>query len=298
MMRAMLLLVLAAGVFGCSGAASHSDMYACDPNHPCQSGYTCCDDNICRAACGGLTGKDVGRSRRDAGGKDDSGNVEDAGHVTDSGVDDAGSPDTVGPDSGQETDSGSMDYGFEDHPVEEDVGAQDAVVPDGGVPDAGTPDTGVTDVGGEDAGDLCFNYNCLCGSYCKVSGGIPACTSGCQKSGDCCSGKECKNNDCIVKTCGLDADCSGTTPHCNTATGECKECVYDNHCANGYHCEKTSYTCQVNTPMCKSCTSDIDCISAGVTTCGSFTKKCTKQCATEADCMGFACDVFGYCTCP
>jgi len=189
--------------------------------------------------------------------------------------------------------------------------------------DAGTNDTGTQDTGVvPDAGDACSGYSCLCDSYCMVQGGTPTCVSGCRNVGDCCAGHDCVNGSCVSTTCGTDADCSGATPHC-APSGECKECVYDSHCANGFYCDQMSYTCQIivdncNPPcdpateycdtmtltcqpkiqgMCQTCASLIDCIAGGMI-CGTITKKCTKQCTLDSDCMGYTCGIMGFCSCP
>lgn len=108
-------------------------------------------------------------------------------------------------------------------------------------------------------------YNCVeeanCGNACTTD---QECATWCGSSSYVCSG-----NTCIAQECTSDAECVAI---CGTG--------YTGTCAGG------SCSCTPATGgLCADCSLDPTACDASGLTCGQFTKKCTKQCTSSADCV-------------
>ncbi|MBI5526678.1 MAG: hypothetical protein HY897_10130 [Deltaproteobacteria bacterium] len=149
----------------------------------------------------------------------------------------------------------------------------------------------------------------------------PACDASCKEcvGGTCqfLSGKTCCNDDdcltppytkCDLNTyncveevncgnaCSTDDECKlwckDTSYVCSASTCIAQECITDGECATicgtGYTgtCVGGSCSCTpVMGGLCADCSIDPTACDASGLTCGSFTKKCTRQCASSADCV-------------
>ncbi len=205
----------------------------------------------------------------------------------------------------------------------EDIGIDiDLDVQSDGATDVFT-DTGADIVA--DTGDPCLDYVCLCGTICVLENGNPNCKNGCKVDKDCCANTVCKNGQCEKTSCTEDIDCKDSSkPHCEPISGLCYECTNDLHCQSNYYCD-ANHTCKykvdecygtcdpnkqwcnpvkkqcedIPSNWCVTCSQVLDplCIMDGLT-CGTLTKRCTKQCNDNSECFGYTCNPFGWCTCP
>jgi hypothetical protein len=133
----------------------------------------------------------------------------------------------------------------------------DAGTADAGSADAG-PDAGVDaglDAGSVDAGAVDAGFDAGPVDAGPVDAGLPdAGPTGCQS----------------------DNDCSGFTPHCETTSGACVECVLDSHCFLS-----VAPTCDHRTNTCVGCVSGANC--ANPTPACDVTQQCVG-CTTNAEC--------------
>jgi len=118
------------------------------------------------------------------------------------------------------------------------------------------------------------------GASCK-----PACQTGqyCTSSGSCAAG------------CDEDGDCSGATPHCDTATHQCGECATDATCGAGKICKSGTCVdgCSASQPCAdsaKSCCNGT-CLSLDVdpANCGACGNTCAPFAHAESACESGAC---------
>jgi len=177
-------------------------------------------------------------------------------------------------------------------------------------------------------GQICCNDDCIdavcssnndcgtaptCQTYtCQSSG---TCTSSCQTSnapngqvcsGDCtvCNNGQCNQNDnsqcasneqcqsgtCVYSGCTSNNDCSGSTPFCNTGTGDCVECQSAGDCDDSDEC--TTDTCSSGTCQNSNAQNGASC-----TTCGGQYCECQSGSCIELGCVSAAdCDDSNLCT--
>ena len=92
--------------------------------------------------------------------------------------------------------------------------------------------------------------HCSAEGNCVECFGAPHCDMGykcidyvCVKQEDClrldslCPKNEYCNVDHCEEGCRDNRNCAETTPNCSQKTGRCEECVFDNHCEEGYDCD-------------------------------------------------------------
>ena len=92
-----------------------------------------------------------------------------------------------------------------------------------------------------------------------------------------------KDHTCVVK-CTSDADCGGTTPACETKTGDCVGCLEDKHCE-----QEGSPVCSENYTLCVQCKSNSDCEKFtggyGALVCDTNNERCVECTSTnESQC--------------
>jgi hypothetical protein len=141
--------------------------------------------------------------------------------------------------------------------------------------------------------------NCPSGKVCSNKACVPGCTAthGCPDGGGMC---DTSNKMCMV--CMKDADCGGGTPRCDTASGNCVECLPTNdNCPQGKFCGQVNsvYTCQTG------CQTVADCPkpdAGGMPACcnhicvdtdidGKNCGMCNNDCGKESCCGGKCSDV-------
>ena len=84
--------------------------------------------------------------------------------------------------------------------------------------------------GGHVQGNVCQTSLGLCGCRSAADCSVPALAPFCAPIGVC-------------GDCEMEADCSGSTPHCDPDFGICVECFLDAHCPGG--------ACDLNTGNCR-----------------------------------------------
>ena len=120
--------------------------------------------------------------------------------------------------------------------------------------------------------------NCL-DNECVTAGQCPSTRLSCTSSLQCPSGQSCTDSCCgAVSGCISDTDCSGTTPHCDTATHACKACSGNGQCSGGKLCVadgSCATGCAVNTD-CKDATKPFCHNNGTVSVC--------SECNVNSDC--------------
>jgi hypothetical protein len=91
--------------------------------------------------------------------------------------------------------------------------------------------------------------------------------------------------------CAADADCSGTTPACDTTKGECVACVHDAQCSGA------TPACDTTRGVCVACNTSAQC--AATETCDSASHTC-MACSAPNSCgtCGRTCDDWWHATYP
>ncbi|HJX06175.1 MAG TPA: hypothetical protein VJ461_05680, partial [Candidatus Nanoarchaeia archaeon] len=122
------------------------------------------------------------------------------------------------------------------------------------------------------------------GSVC--SGTCTQCANGfCNFNNNsrCSSGQVCLSGTCSSTGCTSDSQCSGSTPYCNTANGQCVVCLLASHCSDNNPC--TTDSCVSNV-----CTSTNAADNTSCTSCSGTSCKCqTGVCSCVPDCAGKQC---------
>ena len=99
-----------------------------------------------------------------------------------------------------------------------------------------------------------------------------------QDNSRCDSGEICSGGSCVSTGCTSDSQCSGSTPRCNTATGQCVQCNFGPDCDDGNPCTVN----ECSNSMCSSAhAADGSACGSGQCVGGSCV---TPECATDADC--------------
>ncbi len=96
---------------------------------------------------------------------------------------------------------------------------------------------------------------------------------GCENDAQCV-GTACNKFDQMCVVCQSDADCSPSSYHCKTDSGNCYQCLDDSHCSNGKICDVD------NGRKCVECLQNSDCKNAGKPVCGKD-KTCIPPCSDE-----------------
>src|SRR5688500_6686161 len=88
-------------------------------------------------------------------------------------------------------------------------------------------------------------------------------------------GAEAGDGDVITDAAACEAECTGNTPVCHGATGQCVQCVKSDDCSAG--------VCEIASGQCVGCLQDGDCTEAGVGKCDTASKTCV-ECLAHTDC--------------
>ena len=156
-------------------------------------------------------------------------------------------------------------------------------------------------------GNACVYNQGTCGqnSDCASTPTLPVCDTtqsmcvGCLTNADCPNGQDCTPLEVCQTpapaTCSSDADCradggTGATPHCDTSSGTCVQCLTTAQCPVGDACE--AEVCETMAP----CQADFDCVFPGLTHCDTSTEICVQctdpsQCLSGQNCVNDACTV-------
>jgi hypothetical protein len=78
--------------------------------------------------------------------------------------------------------------------------------------------------------------------------------------------------------CATDRDCYGAVPVCDTGQGRCVKCQDDGDCPGELHCEPV-------TGECRDCVTNDHCPFANSPICDPASRQCTSTCVDSGDCL-------------
>jgi hypothetical protein len=129
-------------------------------------------------------------------------------------------------------------------------------------------------------GVLCSGTQCL---QCNTVG---SCSY--QNNSKCSQGYTCNSaGTCVASGCTSDSSCSGSTPHCNTTSGQCVQCTQQTHCDDSKVC--TTDTCSAGT-----CSHTNNAIVCGGTCLQCSSGSCSYQNNSKCS-QGYTCNSAGTC---
>jgi len=79
--------------------------------------------------------------------------------------------------------------------------------------------------------------------------------------------------------CTTISDCTGATPRCDTTRGVCAGCTTDTDCRGGLHCYAA-------TGECRDCVTDGHCAAPAGFCDFAYSRQCTAKCTSDANCAG------------